>query len=1104
MKDFPLLDKFEYKHPSLELKDRNVENRPQPLKDLFETRYSFDKNQHLYKLSAKKKKEATLMFVGDLLCQELMIENCKTDGNFDFSSCFDYVRPIFKSADFVAGNLETPIFSDAPFRGEILTHEGPFYCNAPIEYLDALKYAGFDMLTTANNHMLDAGAQGLYETIFNCRELGFIQTGTFPNRNDRYVIVDIGGIKVGFTAFAIAYNSMNKNLTRRGKTTLLNTYTYVRAQKIYDAMKKAGADYTICFPHWGVEHQQQISSIQSNMARELSEIGYDLTVGSHSHLIQEFSKFNNGKKIMPVLYSLGNLISHLNFGASRENSKYTVIMKVVLKRKHRKVIPEISFIPCCITKKTDNTPFSVIPIAKDIPLSNEAEEALKDTESMVKELLKSEDAIIETDFKSKSEDIDILKERIKNRQPLSEDFLNQKRGEDPEGEILIEKLTKEGTTDDCEVFVTGLRNAIYYVYKDHAELVAYPGNYNTTASFFRVYGKPVTVIKNITGETTSRRVIYTTRNTKQIEPYTFKNWKKLESIRIYKNLEEIGEGAFEGCSNMTGIRIPESIVEIKSRTFADCVKLQSIKIPISVRKIADDAFVNCDKLTIYGEASSYAEEYAKSHNIPFKEIPTNRMKKVNYSDLSHMKDYEFEPLPIPTKNYITEGKVVYGPSNGPKDKHPVTIRAVCDLVGYPLPKKAVCKKSPSHYIPRGVLPVSTRGMYKILSHYIEIDEDELRSDISKFKRTYNRLEYLSPNSTDFSVYFIDWQLTAKPRGYSYNDYFDYEFFRKEPAVRETFLSEGFRERVFRMGANPKYIHIFKNKAHFNAHFPEFIKRDWIDTTVCTYDEFCKFIKKHKKFFAKPIEGFSGSGARVIESDSDTPDNLYRLCKSNTFIAEEIATQHKELSEFNDSTLNTVRVNTLLCADGVPRIVLAMARFGRSGNVVDNFHGGGVGAVVDPETGIMISEAIDRRHNLTPIHPDSKKSILGFQYPMWDKVKEAVCTAALKIPQMRNVGWDVSLTQDGEVEFIEGNSKPSYDVLQSPDQIGRRYRYGNRIEELEEMFGIEKEKVMPYRIPVPYKKFKKKPNKFTGFLKRCKRKLKKIFVNPKAEKSKIKK
>lgn len=437
-----------------------------------------------------------------------------------------------------------------------------------------------------------------------------------------------------------------------------------------------------------------------------------------------------------------------------------------------------------------------------------------------------------------------------------------------------------------------------------------------------------------------------------------------------------------------------------------------------------------------------------------------------------------------TKNTI---KVTMGPMNAPFEDHPCTIIATCELLGTPLPYYAICKNQPSKYILGGVLTGKLSDIKKRLGSRMPLmDADELKKVRRLFRRKYKSQENLKFTKTDLTVYFCDWLLFARGRGFSYNDYFDFEFYNKEPEVRDTFLSEGYRERLFKACANKEYRKIFAQKTLFNEKFSKYVKRDWLDARKCTFEEFQIFIEKHEEFFGKPIVGSSGIGARTIRRDEGSPENLYEMCKNNKLILEELIVQHDEIAEFNSSTLNTVRVNTLLCADGVPRIVLTVARFGRSGNCVDNFHNGGVGAIVDIETGKIITEAINRSHIRTKVHPDSKKEFLGFQYPEWDRIKKAVCEAALMIPEVRNVGWDVAVTKDGNIEFVEGNCKPSFDVLQSPDQLGRRFRYEPYLPDLEALKGIETEEIEPLVVhtkqPV-VRKIKRKARKITRKIKR---------------------
>ena len=399
---------------------------------------------------------------------------------------------------------------------------------------------------------------------------------------------------------------------------------------------------------------------------------------------------------------------------------------------------------------------------------------------------------------------------------------------------------------------------------------------------------------------------------------------------------------------------------------------------------------------------------------------------------------------------------VMGPMNGPEDKHPASIIASCYYLNSPLPRHAKCKCQPSYYIGESTFDGKLETFVEILGERLpELGEDEnLESIFKRFNRKYKTQNNLIHTNTDLFVYFCDYMLFAKDRGFSHNDYFDYELYNKELDIRETFLNEGYRLRVYAACNKPGFRKYYSNKAKFNKKFKKYVKREWIDCSKCEYEVFEKFVNKHEVFFGKPVRGTGGEGARVIERSSMPYDKLYEMCKAEELILEEVIKQHPSLAAFNESTLNTVRVNTLVCADGEVRVTLAVARFGRAGNAVDNFHGGGVGAIVDIDSGVLITNAINRVHEKTDVHPDSQKQVLGFKYPEWDKVKKAVTEAALMNPNARHVGWDVTVTNKGTVEFVEGNSRPNFDVLQSPDQLGRRFRYAPYIPEIEKLEGIE--------------------------------------------------
>lgn len=1059
--EYPQIEKYEYKSPSYELKKRENINKNIE-KHLNIRRFVLSDDNKYFKSIKDSKDEISLIFTGDLLCLENMIEKySKKDGGYDFSLCFKYVKPIFEKADFVCGNLETVISQTAPYRGEILTHEGPYYCNAPYEYLEALSLCGFDMLTTANNHTIDAGVRGMVDTINNVKDIGIIQTGTFLKKEDKFVIVDICGIKVGFTAFSTSYNKMQLNLNRQGRINLLNTYTQNRAQSVFDKMKERGAEITVCFPHWGKEYTSEITQRQYSMAENLSNIGYDFIVGSHAHVIQKFEKIND----KPVLFSLGNLISHLNTFADSNFSEYTLLYNLKLRKENGQIKSKIEFIPCKIVKNYKGIPFTVLPIVESLGLTEEKVPMLKNTYEDVRKLLENNEIILNTNIEVSSNSIDDLR---KNEDKDINEVLNILK--DKKKTISKNRSVKinipELKENDNFNYYKEEKEGIYEIYDDYAVLHSFLSMSSVVKLSENVDGKTVYYVNNDIEKNDSTRLVYLGKQTKIIGKEAFKNFTNLESVRFFDEVTKIEENAFENCIKMSGLWLPESLKCIEKNAFLNCENLLSIKIPPSVTSIDKDAFVGCNNLTIYCEKGSYADKFANENRICVK----------------------YMPLITKKDNNISLNKEIVGTMNGPNDKHPATIISTCYILGTPLPYYAKCKNQPSKYIKYRAFDGTLESIVKLLGSKIpEIDKEELKKKYKSFKRKYKSQKNLKYNNVNLTVYFCDWLLYCSQRGFTHNCYFDYELYNKEPDIRDTFLNEGYRKRVHKACNKKEYRKIFLDKALFNETFKKYVKRDWLDVSCCSFDEFNTFIKKHEEFFAKPVRGTGGAGARVIKTNDDTAQNLFELCKEEGLIIEEIIKQNSEIAKFNESTLNTVRVYTLVCADNTAKVMGAVARFGRAGNVIDNFHGGGVAATIDVESG-KVNQAINRAHIRTDIHPDSKEKILGFKYPYWDKLKEAVCDAALKVPEMRHIGWDVCITENGDVEFVEGNGKPNFDVLQSPDQIGKKHIYEDKIREIENIEGIN---------PIVYDKIMiNTKNMEVGFIRmlprRIKRKIKRLI------------
>ena len=433
-------------------------------------------------------------------------------------------------------------------------------------------------------------------------------------------------------------------------------------------------------------------------------------------------------------------------------------------------------------------------------------------------------------------------------------------------------------------------------------------------------------------------------------------------------------------------------------------------------------------------------------------IPTNSYKKMMKKRIQTITEEQSQKIYDRIEMNTEYGTLIMGPMNGPEDKHPATIIKSCYLLGVPLPKSAKCGKQPSEYIEDSVFDGHLDTILDVLGDNApKLEDSRIEKLYTNFKEKYQAQECLSFNNTDLAIYFTDYMLFAKPRACTTDNYFDYEFYNKETEIRDTFLKSTDLKGLWAL--NDSVHKYFRNKVLFNQTFAHLLKRDWCDCATCSFDEFKAFAKKHETFFAKPTMGLQGLGARIIDTKTDTLKNIFKMCRREGILAEEIVQQHEELSRVNSSTVNTIRVITMLDTKGQPHVMAAAGRFGRKGFVIDNFHGGGVSVVIDEKTGKVISQSIDKNHHRGLIHPDSEVVLLGFQYPVWDKVIDLAHKAALTVPEAKHIGWDICITKDGDVDLIEGNDHSAYYLMQAPDQIGRKPLYKELVPELEKELGI---------------------------------------------------
>ena len=285
---------------------------------------------------------------------------------------------------------------------------------------------------------------------------------------------------------------------------------------------------------------------------------------------------------------------------------------------------------------------------------------------------------------------------------------------------------------------------------------------------------------------------------------------------------------------------------------------------------------------------------------------------------------------------------------------------------------------------------------------------------------------------------LDMADCARRYGAGYVDYKIAEMYRLTPAQRSTTITRGISNSIVSRMNDRSYWHFFDNKCEFNALFAQQVRRQWLDLTQADEQAFAAFLQGRGDIICKPIDGSSGQGIeKHTPEEYADPAALYALLRAHGIgIVEDRVIQHSALSALCPTSVNTIRVATLL-GDKKEGIVYAYIRIG-NGKVMDNVDCGGMAAPVDLETGVICGVGADKAGHVYTNHPMTGHAIRGMQIPYWEEVREMCLTAMRVVPQVRFVAWDVAITPDGPI-FIEGNSFPSHAIPQFaahfPDGIG---------------------------------------------------------------------
>ncbi|WP_425755052.1 sugar-transfer associated ATP-grasp domain-containing protein [Ihubacter sp. rT4E-8] len=373
------------------------------------------------------------------------------------------------------------------------------------------------------------------------------------------------------------------------------------------------------------------------------------------------------------------------------------------------------------------------------------------------------------------------------------------------------------------------------------------------------------------------------------------------------------------------------------------------------------------------------------------------------------------------------------------------LRYVCDQTGWDYEK---AKQEMDEYAKKGVnyryyvkkrIWARTGKRLEISLKNVEKDSRYDKRSLDKHAGLVARESGLSKKKVKEMILESNLYTECSPR-----DYYQFRFWEKTLEEQKTYYTKGTVERlIMKYNTDLDEVTMIRSKERFAKKFGDLFHRVWFVNRNISFEEFLEKTEGLTSLICKPTFGTHGAGVEKfdIPHNLDEKRALYDLLmEKGKSQCEEYIVQHFEIAAFCASSVNTVRLVTIL-DQGKVNYMYSVLRMG-TGGLIDGFDGGGIFAPVDVENGIICRDGMNLEGTIFKAHPVSQKPIKGFQIPNWDEVLKLAETAAKRLQGVHMVGWDIAVTENG-ASLIEGNTESNYQFAQLPyiaEGIGVKYKF----------------------------------------------------------------
>ena len=313
-----------------------------------------------------------ITFSGDLILLEDQVKRAYNGSEYDFTDVFEYAKPYISSADYAIGVFEGPMAGEeAGYTSSNFDDKKELYLNFPDSFAAAVKETGFDLVTTANNHVLDKGVDGALRTLEVLDSIGLDHTGSYKSaedkRNKHVKLVECQGIKMAILSYTYGSNYISNDELADGElsyiTSMISGTDGTRFERLKRAVeedfreaKALSPDLIIVLPHIGTQFSNKPDSEQEVWFDIFKKNGADIILGDHPHvvepaLIEEY----NGRNVFTA-YCPGNFANIYR----DDQGDTSMLVDVYIDRDSRQVIGG-SVVPLYTHARADGN-FRAVPI----------------------------------------------------------------------------------------------------------------------------------------------------------------------------------------------------------------------------------------------------------------------------------------------------------------------------------------------------------------------------------------------------------------------------------------------------------------------------------------------------------------------------------------------------------------------------------------------------------------------------------------------------------------------------------------------------------------------------------------------------------------------